>query len=315
MEATDFSGLGKLSEQAVKLAEIVRDAIGGYCRPWQIRRIAAAEADAERLKAVATMQTAIEVTDLQRRAIERFVKEEAERQANMETIAKLALPLVGDTARPEAITRDWVADFFDKCRLVSDTEMQTLWAKVLAGEADRPGSISKRTISLLATLERPDAELFQAMCGFVWRLNGILVPLVHSIGNAIYKAAGLDLRSVQHLAEMGLVSMQVFAYTQEWSPPDVASYFGRHAKVKLNPKDDGRINTGNVAFTRAGLDLATLIDAKPVHGFFDFVVDAWRNNYNYDVQESVPPPAGVHAASVSPDIAVMPPKPEPPRWA
>ena len=31
---------------------------------------------------------------------------------------------------------DWIANFFDKCRIVSDSEMQSLWARVLAGEAN-----------------------------------------------------------------------------------------------------------------------------------------------------------------------------------
>ena len=52
--------------------------------PWQIKRVAKAEAEASLIKAKAE----IEITDLHRRAMHRFVEEEAKRQENMETITE-----------------------------------------------------------------------------------------------------------------------------------------------------------------------------------------------------------------------------------
>jgi hypothetical protein len=88
--------LGELSKPATVLIEKISDAIGGIFRPYQIRRISEAEAEAEKLRAVSQ----IEITALQERAIRRFFVEEAKKQYNIETITGKALPLLEDGANP-----------------------------------------------------------------------------------------------------------------------------------------------------------------------------------------------------------------------
>jgi Protein of unknown function (DUF2806) len=50
------------------------------------------------------------------------------------------------------VNDDWITNFFDKCRIVSDEEMQQIWAKVLAVEANKPGTYSKRTVNFLSSV-------------------------------------------------------------------------------------------------------------------------------------------------------------------
>src|SRR5688572_23724780 len=126
--------VGELTKPATVLIEKISDALGGYFKPYQIRRVAAAEADAEKIHALAQL----EISDLQRRALQRFVAEEAKRQDNIEAITAKALPEVTPDALSEKVEDDWIVNFFDKCRLISDDEMQALWSKVLAGEANAP---------------------------------------------------------------------------------------------------------------------------------------------------------------------------------
>jgi hypothetical protein len=71
-----------------------------------------------------------------------------------------ALPEVSPEAKPESMEDDWIANFFDKCRLISDEEMQSLWARILAEEANASGRFSKRTVDLVGTLDKSDALLF-----------------------------------------------------------------------------------------------------------------------------------------------------------
>jgi len=155
-DSNSIINLGELSKPANTLIEKISDAIGGIFRPYQIRRIAQAEAEADKVRAISQ----IEITDLQRRALHRFLVEEGKKQNNIETITQKALPSVSEQATPQNIEDDWITNFFDKCRLISDSEMQNLWAKVLAGEANAPGKYSKRTVNLLAGLDKADAETF-----------------------------------------------------------------------------------------------------------------------------------------------------------
>ena len=132
-EGSSFSivSLGKLSKPADTLIKKVSGAVGGLFVPYQILRVAKAEAEASIIKA----QAEVQVTDLHRRAMHRFIEEEARKQQNMEGITAKSLPHLGDRSDPSAMDDDWLTNFFDKARIVSDGDMQDLWARVLAGEA------------------------------------------------------------------------------------------------------------------------------------------------------------------------------------
>ena len=71
------------------------------------------------------------------RTMAKFFIEEAKQQGNMEAITK-ALPLVTDGAKLQEIEDDWITHFFERARLISDNEMQKLWAAILAGQANAP---------------------------------------------------------------------------------------------------------------------------------------------------------------------------------
>ncbi len=173
-EGNSIINLGDLSRPATALIEKVSDALGGYFKPYQIKRVAKAEAEAEIIRA----QTQIDVTDIQRRALYRFIAEEGKKQDNIEKITEKAIPLLEDSSNPKDIEDDWVANFFDKCRIVSDDEMQSLWSKVLSGEANAPGSFSKRTVNFLSSIDKIEAHLFTSLCGYGWHAGNVR-PLIY----------------------------------------------------------------------------------------------------------------------------------------
>ena len=105
--------LGDISKPATVLIKKISAALGGYYKPYQIKRVATAEAEADIIRTKAQ----IEVTDLQQRAVIRFIAEEAQRQENIEAIANAALPQLEESSRPDAVEDDWIANFFDKCRI------------------------------------------------------------------------------------------------------------------------------------------------------------------------------------------------------
>src|SRR5207253_9454474 len=76
--------LGELSKPATVLIEKISDAVGGIFKPYQIIRVAKAEAQADRVRA----ENQIEISDLHRRAFHRFLNEEAIKQNNIEQITE-----------------------------------------------------------------------------------------------------------------------------------------------------------------------------------------------------------------------------------
>jgi len=273
-EPTALMNIGDLAKPATVLVERICDAIGGFFEPYQIRRVAHAEADADMIKAVAQ----IEITKVQRRAMRRFFAEEAKRQDNMESITRKAIPQLDENAQPEKLEEDWIMNFFDKCRLVSDEQMQDLWAKVLAGEANSPGKFSKRTVNSLSSLDKRDAILFTKLCGFAWYLDDV-VPLVYSTEDSIYSQLGFPFHSLMHLDAIGLLSFEPLAgYRKTHLPKTVrVHYHGTPINIQFQNDQDNELAIGKVLLSQTGQELARVCGSEPIPGFLEYILDHWAN--------------------------------------
>jgi hypothetical protein len=265
--------LGELSKPAKVLIEKISDAVGGVCKPYQIVRVAKAEAEAERIRA----ESQIQVSDLQRRALHRFLEEEANKQRNIENITCEALPQLNDDSQPEKIENDWIANFFDKCRLISDAEMQTLWSRVLAGEANAPGSYSKRTVNFLSSLDKTDAELFTQLCTFGW-VMGDFALFIYDLADDIYKKHGITFNSLLHLENIGLVkSENVFAYSKLELPKMVTVfYYGRPVDLEFGKEHSNQIRVGITLLTQIGEQLAPICGSQPDPDFYEYTLTKWK---------------------------------------
>lgn len=272
---TDYSlvKLGNLTKPATVLIEKISEAVGGIFKPRQIIRVAKAEAAAELVRTEAQIQ----ITELNRRAMHRFFEEEAKRQENIEGITQKALPLLDEKSAPQDVADDWITNFFDKCRIVSDDDMQQLWSRVLAGEANAPGKFAKRTVNLLADLDKSDAELFMHLCGFGWMI-GDVVPLVFDVQAEIYNRHGIFFGSLAHLESLGLVQFNNIGGFRRMKLPKQFSvfYYGKQVDLTLPSDSNNEIQLGSVLLTRAGQQLAPVSGCKPVDGFFDYVHDRWE---------------------------------------
>ena len=227
--------LGNLSKPADTLIKKVSDAVGGLFAPYQVKRMAKAEAEAAMIKA----QSKTEITDLHRRAVHRWIGEEAQRQKNMEDITAKALLQLDEKATPDSVEDDWLVNFFDKSRIVSDNEMQELWSRVLAGEANAPSTYSKRTVNFLSDLDKADAELFAKLCGFGWMI-GDVVPLVFDVEAEIYNEHGINFNTLSHLESIGLVQFDSIAGLVRRNLPKkfAVFYYGNPLTLEI-PNDTG----------------------------------------------------------------------------
>ena len=283
----DISLLG-LDKVAVRFIEKVSDAAGVIYEPTRITRKAKAEAKAALIRA----DSQITVDDLQRRAATRVVWEETQRQANMEAIIEKSLPLLEQNSSPEGMDNDWVANFFDKCRLFSDEEVQQLWAFVLSGEANSPGTFSRQTVNILANLDEDHIKLFEALSNFTWYISDYPIPLVFDLSHTIYTKPTVDAEEIigiNHGIAMELDNVGLVRYTDNVGLvryTDVvfnliksqenmtASYWGQSYRL-TPPNVYSQLNVGNVLFTLAGAQLLALCTPKPVDGYCEYVLKEW----------------------------------------
>lgn len=273
-EGSSLINLGDLSKPATVLIEKVAGAVGVIFEPRRITRTAEAEAQAALIRA----KGSIELDELRLRALDRFVDQESRKQANIEQITAQAAISLEENANVEQLEEDWVAHFFKNCETVSDAQMQSLWARMLAEEASTPGTFSKRTVGFVESLDKKDAELFTCFCQFVWVI-GDLVPLVFDPQNEIYTKKDITFSALKHLDYMGLVSFESFTgYSRKGLPKFVTPhYFGKPTLIEFGAEKDNRLPIGHVLLTRAGQELAPICGAARNPEFHEFVIGHWLN--------------------------------------
>ncbi len=267
-----------LSKPLTRLIDRIFDLTGILYEPRRIRNVAQAEADADLIKT----QGQLKNKELQQRAALRFISEEAKKQENMESIIEKAIPRVaGDSLKPEEIEDDWIVNFFDKCRIISDDDMQQLWSKILAGEANEPGTYTKRTVNLLGSLDKKDAGLFTSFCSFIMTIGYRSVPLIYDHNAEIYTKQNVEFEAFSHLNDIGLISFNSTAgFTLTFSQRAFhVNYFGKKIAVEMPEKNKGEkfgIETGKAILTSSGNELARICNSKPVDGFVDYVFENWK---------------------------------------
>ncbi len=272
--------LGGLSKPANTLVKKVSSAIGGIFEPWQITRVAKAKAKADLIQA----QSEIEITALHRRAMGRFIEEEALQQQNMEKITEKAFPLLGEGSNPDAMEDDWVTNFFDKSRIISDEEMQSLWSSVLAGEANAPGTYSKRTVNFLSDLDMKDAELFQALCRFGWFVSKF-TPLIFDSQDQIYNGLGINFNALTHLDSIGLIQFNNLAgfVRTGVGKKGMVFYCDRPLVLTMEKDVENQLPIGQVLLTKVGEELATVCKAHGVDGFEEYVKAKWAKYIQHEI--------------------------------
>ena len=234
--------------------------------------------------AITQAQTEIEVTEIQRKAAARFVEEETRHQTNMENIVAKAIAQIGPNAQAENMDDDWIENFFDKCRNFSDEQMQTIWSRILAGEANAPGSFSRKTVNVLVDFDKDSAEMFVILCRFGWVIGGSLEPIVFDTGSNIYGSNGLTFEVLGHLESLGLVQLASLGIRKTNLPKTLnVTYHDRHESIELPQLSENTLPIGIAAYTLAGRQLASIVSSNPVPGFYEFVYDSWAE------QSLVPP--------------------------
>lgn len=275
MDPNFFQAVSDISKPATLLLEKISNAIGRRFDPRQVARMAEAEGQAHQIRERFKAETVIEVADLYRRAERRAILEEAQTQYNLESVINLAFPRLEDSASPDDIEDDWVTNLLGKCRTVSDEDMQELWARILAGEANKPGTVSRRTVNLAADLDKREAGSFMELCSFVWEINGDAVPVILDWNDDVYRQSDFDLL---RLRECGLVTIGSGAFALRFGPLPktvIVSYSGQPLEITLPLDENNFINVGEIRFTTAGSELLKVCEPEPAKGFFDYMYNCW----------------------------------------
>lgn len=285
MSDTSLINSGELSKPATVLIEKVSSAIGVLYEPRRIRKEAEAKAGAALVEA----ESRIQIGELERRALTRFVIEQTREQKNIEDITTKALPDLDAGSDPSRMDEDWISDFFSKCRRVSNVEMQSLWASLLAGEANEPGSISKRTVDFVAAMDRVDAETFTRLCRF--SSNSINETLIFDTSHQILADNGVIWADLSHMDTIGLIQLESLTGFGRVGFQEVVRIEVAGEVLELTLKENKgkrQISTGKVMLTRIGSELRRFVQFEPAKGYYDYCVENWAKDKSCTLSSPYP---------------------------
>ncbi len=234
----------------------------------------------------------IQVRELRRRALARVAEEDARHQQNLESIVHKAERFLAAPLPAQRVEPDWIFHFLTECRNTSNSEMQELWARLLAGELSAPGTFSRRTVSFIKLLEPSDAKSFANLCQLAVD-GGPLV--VNSWSKFAIERLKPLFGSLDHLDAIGLIryssaSVYSFEVSLESQEPRLlrVGYFHQeicldvtsHRQVKPDTYDVG---VGHAIFTKQGKELSRLVERTYDERVFNYLVDSFRSFNTYVV--------------------------------
>lgn len=139
------------------------------------------------------------------------------RNANLDATVELARPLIKPNSKPEKVNEGWAESFAEHAERAYDDEARAEWARVLAGEVNRPGSFSKRAMALLEDMSQEEAEAFKNLCSntmhpYASNLQdmGVVDPIVvleADEGRGTYNDGGYSVYRLGIPSSLGLVDM------------------------------------------------------------------------------------------------------------
>lgn len=216
--------------------------------------------------------------------IGRFLGEERKKQENALSIIKKATPFLKETAKPQDIDNDWILNFYDKSKLVSEESMQVQWARILAEEANQPQSFSKRTVNLMAELDKEDAEAFMNLCAFKWEIfdsnqQFLFIPYdFQDYTSNLFNKINFDL--LIHLESFGLIkhaSSSEYIFITCNSQKGQIKYINSSYSFEFQNETNKQIIIGKAVLTPMGIELSKICNPEPIVGFEEYTIEALRN--------------------------------------
>ncbi|WP_419168785.1 DUF2806 domain-containing protein [Halobacteriovorax sp.] len=293
----DIKNLSGLEKPLTKLIEVVSKGTGILYEPTRIKRKALAEAESLKIKSSAISEVlrnyegegAIalvcennelefkEVTDFSKRLVASRDYQESLEQRNVESIVANSIEFIGDFVTDEEVDADWRKRFFKKAKDISHEEMQKVWGKVLAGEVEKPGSYSMRSLELLSNLTQYEAEIFRRISRYVELINGyILIPHnnVRSIGFNDEFPYGVLLK----LIDCGLLMPQFdLGLNFELLPGYSMPFQFKSCSLMISNKNSQKVSArmSILSLTSSGRELINLVEG-----------DSWSREYFVQLKEN-----------------------------
>jgi Protein of unknown function (DUF2806) len=225
-------------------------------------------------------------------AVERLGFRELEHQRILVEILRKLIALAPRRLSEEPVGKQFIFDAIDNSQDTTNEGMQQLWAELIAEEFAKPGSFSPKTLSVMKSLRREDAELFATYCRFAWGFPEEAHKFVPNVQSLVHSDGFFDasipravpniyqdlvesevsyFRRVQ-LESLGLIKLNPHSQGVNWrlsrEDPLTLHFHGRPYTIRIKAEQQVKplVFTADY-FTPAGNELYSLCQAQPHEEF------------------------------------------------
>lgn len=188
----------------------------------------------------------------------RLLRDSREEINTNRIIAEAERELLGSQheAPTENLEEDWLNRWHECAKKVSAEELQSLWAKALAGEVQTPGRYSLRTLDFLKNISQQEANLISRLAPF-------------AIQDSIYKTESLENNNIDfslllELDDLGIISgVKGGGLTRQLINTNNETFLthliqGNKALIIKNEDKSKKLSLGCYKITAIGLEILSL---------------------------------------------------------
>lgn len=241
-----------------------------------------------------TLKPADKQPPIEERMLKRERFNHLRKQANLEAIIEKSVKYCSAQDAGNKADPDWFSNFVELAENVSNTTMQDLWAKILAGELSHPGSFSVKALQTFKHLTIYDAKLLAKACSLAVKDKS--KRNIRLISGCYQKPGIFNLLDKQREVNVSL-SQYGIGYSEILTLADNNLLFAQETELspmrkgeELALKHNGTpfilsAKRNNVIlkfykFTPIGAELAQLIAEKPDPSLFDVLKAGINYHFN-----------------------------------
>lgn len=282
-----FQAAKRLTLAAVEIPAAWLEGRAAEVRAGSEARIANIQAVSKHMAAKMDVPAAY-VFAAQEKALQRVVGKQKNLDAVVEVAAKDLVRLSNVNSQPETVaslhqdtstsrlSEDWLNSFEEEAAKMSTTEMQLLFGKILAGEINRPGSFSRRTLNLMSHLDNVAAKLFLDLCSMAVAMvstQGRFDVRVLSLGRDAaangLSGFGLSFTQLNILQEYGLIISDLNSWNllaavmvRDNEYTATLEYLGNHYALShtKSPEAGASLRVHGVRLSAAGQELFQIVE-------------------------------------------------------
>ena len=275
----DIKNLAGLSKPLTKLIEVIASGCNWIAQPYQIKRLANANAYASSIQSKEEFKQGLRNSLLeytQRSILSVRENRQVENLANIINYAEQELQAI-DKINDTPVSPEWSSRFFDYAQNIYEEEAQIVWAKILAQETASPGKFFKRTLDILHNIEPFEAKWFVELCQFV--LDDIFIHF----DVILYEY--FKMNKLQSMMDCGLLNAQKCIINFDKSV-DTINFKSYRLIKKFSNIQPENISMSGFTLTDAGYQLYKITQVSSNLDFVKKIQEQLKNKgLNFEIKE------------------------------